>query len=135
MQSTLLSNLFYGESTIDVYNLMGYEAATFGNHEFDWGQTVLITRTTQANFPFVSANIVVKDTDSCDNAGWTPPAFATPWVTMTVGAAGNEVVIGLIGVTTQETPYITVDWATAGLCFKDPAQSIDHYYDRACCCL
>jgi len=129
MQSTLLSNLFYGESTIDVYNLMGYEAATFGNHEFDWGQGVLISRTTQADFPFVSANIVVDDAGGdCANAGWTSPPFATPWVTMTVGAAGNQAVIGLIGVTTQETPYITVDWATEGLCFKDPAQSISHYY-------
>jgi len=128
MQSTLLSNLFYGESTIDVYNLMGYEAATFGNHEFDWGQTVLISRTTQADFPFVSANIVVDDTGDCATAGWTSPPFATPWVTMTVGAVGNQAVVGLIGVTTQETPYITVDWATEGLCFKDPAQSISHYY-------
>jgi len=35
MQGTLLSNLFYGESTIDVYNYVGYDASTFGNHEFD----------------------------------------------------------------------------------------------------
>ena len=41
MQGSLLSNLFDGESTIDVYNQMGYQVATFGNHEFDWGQTVL----------------------------------------------------------------------------------------------
>lgn len=128
MQSTLLSNLFYGESTIDVYNLMGYEAATFGNHEFDWGQDVLISRTNEANFPFLSANIVVDDTGDCATAGWTSPAFATPWVTTTVGAPGNQAVIGLIGVTTQETPYITVDWATAGLCFKDPTVAIGHYY-------
>ncbi len=129
MQSTLLSNLFYGESTIDIYNLMGYDAATFGNHEFDWGQTVLGDRVTQANFPYVSANIVVNDTGDCTTAGWTPPPFVdSPWVTMTVGAAGNQAVIGLIGVTTQETPYITVDWATAGLCFKDPKVAIEHYY-------
>jgi len=128
MQGTLLSNLFYGESTIDVYNLMGYGAATFGNHEFDWGQTVLTDRTTQADFPYLSANIVVDDTGDCATAGWTSPPFATPWVTMTVGAAGNQAVIGLIGVTTQETPYITVDWATEGLCFKDPTASISHYW-------
>ncbi len=31
--------------------------------------------------------------------------------------------------TTTETPTITVSTATAGLCFKDPADSILHYYD------
>ena len=31
--------------------------------------------------------------------------------------------------TTTETPIITVATATAGLCFKDPADSILHYYD------
>ncbi len=128
MQGTLLSNLFHGESTIDIYNLMGYDVATLGNHEFDWGQDVLISRTTQAAFPFVSANIVVSDTGSCDTAGWTAPPFAVPWITKTLGVAPNDVVVGFIGVTTQETPFITVDWATEGLCFKDPAESISHYW-------
>jgi len=129
MQGTLLSNLFHGESTIDVYNQVGYDVATFGNHEFDWGQDVLLDRTSQAAFPFVSANIVVSDTGSCDTAGWTPPPFvAAPWVSITLGVAPDDVVIGIIGVTSQETPYITVDWATAGLCFKDPAESIAHYW-------
>ncbi len=128
MQGTLLSNLFQGESTMDVYNLVGYDAATFGNHEFDWGKTVLADRVDQAEFPFVSSNIVVNDTGNCATAGWTPPAFASPWMTMTVGSAGNQVVIGLVGVTSQETPYITIASATEGLCFKDPAQSISHHY-------
>jgi len=44
MQGSLLSNLFHGESTIDVYNQMGYDVATFGNHEFAWGKTVLTDR-------------------------------------------------------------------------------------------
>ena len=137
MQGTLLSNLFQGESTIDVYKALGYNAVTFGNHEFDWGQTVLISRTVQAatpepdrgTFSFVSANIVVNDTGSCDTAGWTSPSFARPWITMTVGAPGNQAVLGIVGVTSQETPYITIAAATQGLCFKDPAESIIHYYD------
>ncbi len=76
MQGTLLSNLFQGESTIDIYNTMGYQAATFGNHEFDWGKQTLIDRTQQASFPFVTANIVVNDTGDCATAGWTTPDFA-----------------------------------------------------------
>ncbi len=34
-----------------------------------------------------------------------------------------------MGVTTPETPTITIASATAGLCFKDAAESIIHYYD------
>lgn len=129
MQGTLLSNLFDGESTIDIYNFMGYRAATFGNHEFDWGQPTLVERTEQADFPFVTANIVVNDTGDCATAGWTTPPFAQPWVTLQVGAAGNQATLGIIGVTTSETPFITIASATQGLCFKDPAQSIVHHYD------
>ena len=32
-----ISQLLMGESAIDVYNLMGYDLAVFGNHEFDKG--------------------------------------------------------------------------------------------------
>ncbi|UCF29006.1 MAG: metallophosphoesterase, partial [Chloroflexota bacterium] len=36
-----ISQLLMGESTIDIYNLMGYDLAAFGNHEFDKGQEEL----------------------------------------------------------------------------------------------
>ncbi len=124
MQGSLLSNLQKGEPTIAAFNAMGEQVATFGNHEFDWGQQVLADRTAQADYPFVTANIVTNDTGSCSTAGWTTPDFAKPYVVETVGG----VKVGVIGVTTQETPTITVATATQGLCFKDPAESIEHYY-------
>lgn len=125
MQGSLLSNIQQGEPTIAVYNAMGYDAATFGNHEFDWGQDTLVERTDQAIYPYVSANIVAGD---C--AGWTPPSFATPYTVLTVGTAPDEVKVAVIGVTSTETPTITIAEATEGLCFKDPAASILHYYDE-----
>ncbi len=128
MQGSLLSNLKKGAPTIDLYNSLGYDAATFGNHEFDWGQTTLISRTLQATFPFVSANIVTNNTGSCATAGWTAPTFAQPYVIKTVGEVGNQAKIAIIGVTTQEAPFITMASSTQGLCFKDPADSIVHYY-------
>ena len=73
MQGSLLSNLNKGAPVIDLFNLVGRQAATFGNHEFDWGQQVLISRTQQANYPYVTANIVVSDTGNCSTAGWTTP--------------------------------------------------------------
>jgi 2',3'-cyclic-nucleotide 2'-phosphodiesterase (5'-nucleotidase family) len=130
MQGSLLSNLSEGFSTIDVYKAMGYDVAVPGNHDFEWGSTVLGGRVTQAGFPFVSANIVVNDTGNCGTAGWTAPSFAQPWTMIEVGPpAGDHVHLGVIGVTTQETPSILPPAATAGLCFKDPVESVVHYYD------
>ena len=51
MQGSLLSNLDKGVPTIAVFNAMGYGVATFGNHDFDWGQTVLNDRSTQQPTP------------------------------------------------------------------------------------
>lgn len=125
MQGSLLSNLQKGAPTIAAFNAMGAQVATFGNHEFDWGQQNLADRTAQAAYPFVTANIVVNDTGSCTTAGWTKPDFAAaPYVVKTVAG----VKVAFIGVTTQETPTITVATATQGLCFKDPTASIEHYY-------
>lgn len=129
MQGSLLSNLWQGEPVIATYNLMGYGAATLGNHEFDWGQTVLQSRTSEAAYPYVAANLVVNDTGNCTTAGWTSPAFVQPFVVKTVGTP-TAVKVGIIGVTSQETPTITIASATEGLCFKDPAASILHYYDE-----
>jgi len=135
MQGSLLSNLGDGTPTgkgiptIATFNAMSYDAATFGNHEFDWGQTNLSNRTTQATYPYVTANIVQNNTGNCATAGWTPPAFAdAPYQILEAGVAPNTVKVAFIGVTTTETPTITVSTATAGLCFKDPAESISHYY-------
>jgi 2',3'-cyclic-nucleotide 2'-phosphodiesterase (5'-nucleotidase family) len=128
MQGSLLSNIQQGIPTIDVYNHMGYAAATFGNHEFDWGKDVLAARVSEATYPYVSANIVINDTGNCATAGWTSPSFAQPYVIKTVGTAPNTVNVAIVGVTTPETPIITVASATTGLCFKDPAASIENYY-------
>ena len=109
---------------------MGYQVGTFGNHEFDWGKQTLMDRLAEATFPHVAANLVVNDTGNCATAGWTAPSFAQPYLIKTVGVAPNQVKVAFIGVTTTETPVITIASATEGLCFKDPQASILHYYDE-----
>ena len=126
MQGSLLSNLQKGVPTIATYNTMKYDVATFGNHEFDWGQETLAARTGEATYPYVTANIVKNDTGNCSTAGWTKPDFAdAPYQVKDVAG----VKVAFVGVTTIEVPTITIASATAGLCFKDPAESILHYYD------
>ncbi|HEX8941285.1 MAG TPA: bifunctional UDP-sugar hydrolase/5'-nucleotidase, partial [Candidatus Limnocylindrales bacterium] len=121
MQGSLLSNLQKGAPTIAAFNAMQYDVATFGNHEFDWGQQVLADRVAQSTFPHVSANIVAG---TCTADNWTSPSWTKPYEIKTVAG----VKVAFIGVTTQETPTITVATATQGLCFKDPTASIEHYY-------
>ncbi len=136
MQGSLLSNLQKGLPTIDYYRTAGFDAATFGNHEFDWGQTVLGERIAQAESPatadetpmqMVVANITTKAADGSCTWGPFNPAV-TPYELFTVGAAPNTATVAVIGVGSVETPYITIAEATAGLCFRDPAESIQHYY-------
>ncbi|MDR1862969.1 MAG: 5'-nucleotidase C-terminal domain-containing protein [Treponema sp.] len=56
-----LSNMFAAEPDILGYNMMGYDVATFGNHEFDGTQAKLDKQIGQAKFPFVSSNIKTAD--------------------------------------------------------------------------
>jgi 2',3'-cyclic-nucleotide 2'-phosphodiesterase (5'-nucleotidase family) len=137
MRGGLLSNLQKGLPTIRYYRTIGYNAATFGNHEFDWGQVVLANRIAQAEAPptadespvqMIAANITKKHGGG--NCTWEPfHPKVTPYEVFTVGTGPDTVRVGVIGVTTTETPILTIASATAGLCFKDPADSILHYYD------
>jgi 2',3'-cyclic-nucleotide 2'-phosphodiesterase (5'-nucleotidase family) len=119
-----ISALTEGESAIDIYKMMGYQVATYGNHEFDHGQTVMAERSTQSGFPWVSANIVVEGTE------WDHPAWSPPYTILTLGPAGDQVKLGIIGLTTDETPVVTLKGTTDGIVFKDPTAAVLHYYDE-----
>ena len=53
-----------GESAISFMNACGYDLMTVGNHEFDWGADALAANEEAANFPFLSANVLDKQTGS-----------------------------------------------------------------------
>ncbi len=101
-----LSTALRGESMAEVMNIMGYQAAAIGNHDFDFGLDALRDHLTQSDFPFLSANIRERD-------GGAIPDFATPFVVLEV----NGVKVGLIGLTTTETKIDTKPEAVAGLEF------------------
>ena len=54
---TALSNMFEAYADIQAYNLIGYDAVTFGNHEFNKGSGRLNRQLSQATFPWVSSNV------------------------------------------------------------------------------
>ena len=91
-----ISTWTHGESMTAVLNAMGYDAAAIGNHEFDWKIGGLKERIAQAEFPLLSANIKEKETgESAD--------FATPCKIIEV----NGIKVGIIGLTTTDTPTST----------------------------
>ncbi|NYE03611.1 2',3'-cyclic-nucleotide 2'-phosphodiesterase/3'-nucleotidase/5'-nucleotidase [Bacillus niacini] len=47
----------------DTMNLLDYDAATFGNHEFNYGLDFLMSSIKGAEFPFVSGNVYKADGD------------------------------------------------------------------------
>ena len=55
-QGTPYFNFYHGRVEIDAMNRMRYDAATFGNHEFDNGLDTLAMVVRRANFPIVCAN-------------------------------------------------------------------------------
>ena len=46
-----------GFQMIELMNKLAYDLSILGNHEFDYGQDILTKRISEANFPFICANV------------------------------------------------------------------------------
>jgi 2',3'-cyclic-nucleotide 2'-phosphodiesterase (5'-nucleotidase family) len=114
MQGTAVSNLSWGQASIDVHNRKGYDAAALGNHEFDWGLDTLRARVAESRFPWLAANVVEETTGS-----W--PEWIRPWVEL----ERDGVRIGVVGVALAETPQVVMAGNTRGLLFLEEAPAID----------
>jgi 2',3'-cyclic-nucleotide 2'-phosphodiesterase (5'-nucleotidase family) len=55
------SSVFKGAQLIDGLNHLGVDAATLGNHEFDYGPQVLQQRLAESRFPWVITNVLRRD--------------------------------------------------------------------------
>lgn len=51
------SSIFKGAQMIEGMNALGIDAATLGNHEFDYGTPVLQERLAQSQFPWIVSNV------------------------------------------------------------------------------
>ena len=65
-QGSSYYSLFKGEVEIGLMNIMGYDAATIGNHEFDFGLDNMIRLFKMAEFPVVCSNYDFADTELKD---------------------------------------------------------------------
>ena len=56
------STFLHGSQMVAALNAIGLDFATFGNHEFDFGPTVLTERMRESKFRWLSANVVDRRT-------------------------------------------------------------------------
>jgi len=68
LQGTPTSTVFQGRPDVECFNRMGVDAMTVGNHEFDFGLENFLFLKQTADFPFLSSNIVWKNSGKpvCD---------------------------------------------------------------------
>lgn len=104
------SDMLDAEPDIKMMNLIGYDAMTLGNHEFDNSLDVLMKQKEWAEFPFLSANVIKK-------------SDGKPLVDPYVIKEFDGLKVAIFGLTTEETPVLVLPKNVEGLEFKDVIES------------
>ena len=108
---TMIADLTEGKALIDVFNQIGYDAMTFGNHEPDFGIETLRKRVVEAKFPFLAANLFVRENHK---------PFVAPFLVKKVGGVS----IGILGLTYPKTPWTTSPRNVEEVLFEDPVPAV-----------
>jgi len=95
-QGTLYFNVYEGLADLQFLNLMGFQAAAVGNHEFDRGPGPLATYAKNARFPLLAANLDLSDEPLLKD--WIKPSA--------VVMAGDQK-LGVIGAITPDVLNIS----------------------------
>ncbi len=110
LQGTPYFNLFKGEVEVKAMNLMHYDAATLGNHEFDYGLEVLQKVVGLAHFPIISSNYDFSETSLS--------GMVRPYLILKKG----KLRIGVIGINIQPKGLIATD-NYKGMKYLDPEET------------
>ncbi|MCD8255111.1 MAG: 5'-nucleotidase C-terminal domain-containing protein [Oscillospiraceae bacterium] len=78
-----------GATAVELMNAVGYDVVTFGNHEFDYGYENLVNIMGEAEFDYISANILYNGEQAFDGS--------------TVYTTQSGLKIGFFGLETPET--------------------------------
>ena len=108
--------LFKGEVEVGLMNQMGYDAATIGNHEFDFGMDNMAKLFRMANFPIVCSNY--------DCTGTVLEGLVKPYIV--INRDGVK-----IGVFALAPPLkgLVFDGNCEGITYLDPAETGQKYID------
>ena len=88
IQGEPIGTMTTGDAIIDIMNVMGYDVAIPGNHEFDYGMDRFLELTKKANFPYISCNFNKEG-----------ELVFEPWLMKEIGGLK----IAFVGVTTPDT--------------------------------
>ena len=108
--------LFKGEVEVGLMNEMHYDAATIGNHEFDFGLDNMAKLFRQANFPIVCSNY--------DCTGTVLQDLVKPYITL----HRNGLKIGVFALA-PAMKGLVFDGNCEGITFLDPAETAQKYID------
>jgi 2',3'-cyclic-nucleotide 2'-phosphodiesterase (5'-nucleotidase family) len=118
VQGTAVSLESGGTLMVDLFNRLGYDAWTLGNHDFDWGPEKLEAMLERSTAPVLTANIARGDTGPGGFAGaWKK---LMPWTIREVGGFR----IGLVGLITPGLPFWLPPELLGGTEAIDPAQAL-----------
>ncbi len=108
---TIYSNLSNGQSVVDFYNYLKYDAITIGNHEFDFGYDNFLNIVKNLKMPVLCAN--------------ANPLFnyTKPYVILNK----YNLKIAIIGLLTPETERITMPKALNNHKILDPIETLNKY--------
>ena len=93
VQGTAYGSMDKGATIIELMNAAGYDLATLGNHEFDYGMDGAMNAISWANYPYVSCNFYHEE------AGVKGETVLNAYELFTFGGE----TIAILGITTPET--------------------------------
>lgn len=108
-QGSPFYTMFKGDVEVGLMNLMGYDAATIGNHEFDFGLENMARIFKMAKFPVVCANY--------DFTGTCVEGLVKPYVII----KRNGLKIGLFGLSPQLEGLVDLS-KCKGVTYLDPVE-------------
>lgn len=115
-QGSAYYNLYKGEVEVKLMNEMRYDAATIGNHEFDFGLENMARIFRMAGFPIVCANYHVE--------GTVLEGLVKPYVIL----ERKGVKIGVFGLGTQLEGMVASE-NYAGVVYEDPITAANRVAD------
>jgi len=108
-QGSAYFTMFKGDVEVGLMNEMGIDAATLGNHEFDFGLENMAAVFKKANFPIVCANY--------DFTGTVMEGICKPWIVI----KRNGLKIGVFGLSPKLKGLVS-DKNCVGVKYLDPAR-------------
>ncbi len=104
---------------IKIMNDIGADAGVIGNHEFNFGQKILLDAVHQSDYPWLSANLLDAKTGA--------PYFGKPYMIKTFS---NGIRVAIVGVTTHYIPNWESSEHVQGIHFKDAYTTLEYWVQK-----